>query len=116
MMLGAKPLKIFLKEGAEPVSVHWPAVIPAHWVSQVREEIKWDIALGVLKRMPYNTRCRAAPGCTLWPKSWGTHGGWWTKRQTTYVEPPFSQASGVPAGTVRFTSDAWIGYHSILLD
>ena len=34
MMQGAKPLRIFLKEGAQPVAVHRPAVIPAHWVSQ----------------------------------------------------------------------------------
>ena len=48
MMHGAKPLRIFLKEGAEPVAVHRPAVIPAHWVAQVKEEIERDIALGVL--------------------------------------------------------------------
>ena len=35
MMQGAKPLHLFLKEGAEPVAVHRPAVIPAHWVGQV---------------------------------------------------------------------------------
>ena len=39
-----------------------------------------------------------------------------TLRQTHYTEPPFSQASGVPPGTWRFTSDAWNGYHSVPID
>ena len=55
MMSGVKPLRIFLKEGAEPVAVHRPALIPAHWVDQVREEIVRDIALGVLEKVPHNT-------------------------------------------------------------
>lgn len=37
-------------------------------------------------------------------------------RQTHVTEPPFRQAMSVPPHTWRFSSDAWNGYHSILLD
>ena len=52
---GAKPLRIHMKEGVEPVAVHRPATIPAHWQDQVRSDIERDIRLGVLERAPTNT-------------------------------------------------------------
>ena len=39
-----------------------------------------------------------------------------SKRQTHYVEPPYSQARSIPPNTYRWTSDAWNGYHSVPLD
>ncbi len=55
MMQGAEPMRLLLKDGAEPVAIHKPALIPAHWQEQVRAEIERDIKLGVLERMPHNT-------------------------------------------------------------
>ena len=39
-----------------------------------------------------------------------------SKRQTHYVEPPFSKARSISPNTFRFTSDAWNGYHLVPLD
>ena len=39
-----------------------------------------------------------------------------TVRQTHYTEPPFAQAMGIKPRTWKFTTDAWNGYHSVLLD
>ena len=48
------PLRIHVKPDAEPVAIHKPSTIPAHWLSQVRQEIEQDIALNVLERVPSN--------------------------------------------------------------
>ena len=107
-----------------PKAVHKPAVIPAHWVEQVREEIERDIALRVLERVLHNTPVECCSRMHVVGKNsgdprrvvdlWEVNKA--TKRQTHYVEPPFAQAAAIPANTLRFTSDAWNGYHSIPVD
>merc|ERR1712059_70878 len=54
MMSGQPPLKILVKEGAEPHAIHKPATVPVHWQGQVRADLERDIALGVLERVPQN--------------------------------------------------------------
>ena len=54
-MTGLPPLRIHVKEGAEPVAINRPSTIPAHWVQQVKEDLERDIALGVIERVPSNT-------------------------------------------------------------
>ena len=55
LMTGLPPLRIHVKSGTEPVAIHRPSTIPAHWVEQVRRELEQDIDLGVLERGPSNT-------------------------------------------------------------
>ncbi len=55
MMKGVPPMRILMKDGAEPVAVHRPAAIPAHWQEKVKADIERDIKLGVLERVPANT-------------------------------------------------------------
>ena len=55
LMTGQPPLRIHVREGTEPVAVHRPSTIPAHWLDQVKAELERDIALGVLERVPSNT-------------------------------------------------------------
>ena len=55
LMSGLPPLRIHVKEGSDPVAVHRPSTIPAHWVEDVRLELERDIALGVIERVPSNT-------------------------------------------------------------
>ena len=54
-MTGQPPLRIHVKEGVEPVAIHRPSTIPAHWVKKVREDLEQDVALGVLEKVPSNT-------------------------------------------------------------
>ena len=90
----------------------------------MREEIKRDIRLGVLERVPVNTPVTWCSRIHVVAKKSGESRrvvdmspvNKAARRQTHYVEPPFQQAAAVPPGTVGFTSDAWNGYHSVLLD
>ena len=124
MMRGAEPMRLLLKEGAEPVAVHKPATIPAHWQEAVRADIERDIKLGVLERVPQNTPVTWCSRMHVVAKKSGEPRrtvdfrpvNAASRRQTHYVEPPFAQARGVPPRTWRFTSDAWNGYHSVPLD
>ena len=55
MMKGAPPMRIHVREDVEPVAVHRPASIPAHWQAKVKSDIERNIKLGVLERVPANT-------------------------------------------------------------
>ena len=117
-------MRLLVKEDAVPHAVHKPATIPAHWQQKVRDDIERDIRLGVLERVPQNTPVTWCSRMHVVAKKNGEprrvvdmrHVNAASKRQTHYVEPPFSQARSVPAGTKRFTSDAWNGYHSVPVD
>ena len=121
LMSGMPPLKILVKEGATPYAIHKPATIPVHWMEQVRADLERDIALGVLERVPQNTPSTWCARMHVVGKKTGEprrvvdlrHLNAATCRQTHYTEPPFAQATGIPPGTWRFTTDAWNGYHSV---
>ena len=124
MMKGYKPMRLHMREDVEPVAVHRPAVIPVHWQDKVKKDIERDIRLGVLERVPFNTPVTWCSRMHVVAKKNGEPRrvvdlrpvNAAAKRQTHYVEPPFAQASAIPPGTVRFTSDAWNGYHSVPVD
>ena len=124
LMTGLPPLRIHLKKDAEPVAIHRPATIPAHWVEQVRQEVEQDIALGVLERVPSNTPTTWCSRMHVVGKKTGQPRrvvdlralNSATMRQTHVTEPPFRQAMSVPPNTWRYSTDAWNGYHSIPLD
>ena len=121
---GLPPLRIHVKEGAEPVAINRPSTIPAHWVQQVKAELESDITLGVIERVPSNTSTTWCSRTRVIGKKTGDPRrvvdlravNSATARQTHVTEPPFRQAMGVPPHTWRWTSDAWNGYHSIPLD
>ena len=123
-MTGQNPLRIHVKEGVDPVAIHRPSTIPAHWVNQVRDELDRDIALGVLERVPSNTPTTWCSRMHVVGKKNGEPRrvvdlravNSATARQTHATEPPFRQAMGIPANTWRWSSDAWNGYHSIPID
>ena len=55
LMSGIPPLRLLLKEGAEPKAIRKPATVPAHWMDQVCLDLEQDIALGVLECVPSKT-------------------------------------------------------------
>ena len=48
-------MRILMMDGAEPVAVHQPASILAHWQEKVKKDIEWDMRLWVLEWVPANT-------------------------------------------------------------
>ena len=112
MMQGAAPMRLLLKEDAQPVAIHKPATIPAHWQEQVRSEIERDIKLGVLERVPHNTPVTWCSRMHVVAKKTGEPRrvidyravNAASRRQTHYVEPPFAQARGVPPNSWHIAS------------
>ena len=123
-MTGQPPFRIHIKPGSDPVAIHKPSTIPAHWVDQVRKEIEQDIALGVLERVLSNTPTTWCSRMHIVSKKSGDPRrvvdmralNAATSRQTHATEPPFRQAMSVLPNTWRYSSDAWNGYHLIPLD
>ena len=114
LMSGLPPLRILLKDDAEPHAIHKPATIPVHWLEEVKADLERDIALGVIERVPQNTpvtwcarmhvvgkkdrKPRRVVDMRQLNKS--------SIRQTHHTEPPFRQASSVQPNNWRFSSDA----------
>ena len=86
-------------------------------MDQARDKIERDIALGVFESVPHNTTVTWCSRMHVVAKKTGDPCqvvdlrpvNKAAKRQTHYVEPPFSQESGIPANTFRFTPTAWNG-------
>ena len=49
------PLKIRVKEGAEPVAVHQSIPLPHHWHQEVLDRLERDCRLGVIRKVPVGT-------------------------------------------------------------
>ena len=104
MMRGAEPMRIYLKDDAVPVAVHRPSPIPAHWQQKVKDDIERDIRLGVLEHVPLNTPVTWCSRMHIVAKKNGEPRrvvdlrpvNAASKRQTHYVEPPYSQARSIP--------------------
>ena len=45
-------IRLHIDSNAKPVAVHTPATVPLHWQSEVEQQIKDDMALGVLEKVP----------------------------------------------------------------
>ena len=117
------PMQVFIDPDATPTTVHTPAVVPIHWREDVKEQLDKDVRLGVIEKVPPNS-----------PVTW-CHRAFWTAktdgtprrvvdlqalnkhcgRDTHYVVPPFQQARAIPPRTWRTVTDAWNGFHSVLV-
>ena len=122
MMTGA-PIHVSIASDAEPVAVHTPSAIPIHWRDIIKKQLDDDVALGVIEKVPPNTPttwCHRAiwvrkpdgsPRRVVDFQSLNKH----CKRHTHHTVPPFNQARSIPSCTYRSVTDAWNGYHSVLV-
>ena len=58
-------LRLFFDVKAKPVAAHKPAAVPLHWDARVKAGLDRDVRLGVVERVPVNTRLLGFPGCSL---------------------------------------------------
>ena len=54
-MMKGDPLPIPTKVGAKPTVINNHVPVPRHWEDQVERDLKRDVALGVIERVPLNT-------------------------------------------------------------
>ena len=116
-------IRLHIDYNAKPVAVHTPATVPLHWQGDVEQQIKDDIALGVLEKVPIGEpsvwchrmvlarKPNGKPRRTVDLSPINRH----CMRETHRVKPPFQQAKAVPPDTWKSVTDAWNGYHSVPL-
>ncbi|KAK4305128.1 hypothetical protein Pmani_022960 [Petrolisthes manimaculis] len=115
------PIEIRVDPDVQPVVTRRPPNVPVHWQEEVSEQLKRDVALGVIERVPPNTPVTWLHSMVLTPKSNGTprrtvdlqplnrH----SVRETHHTIPPIKQAKAIPPNTFKTVTDAWNGFHSI---
>ena len=97
--------------------------IPLHWQEKVLSDLKRDVKLGVLEKLPTNTPTEWLSRMVVTAKSNGDlirtvdfqqlnkH----VKRQTFPLETPFQLATKIPPGAKKTVIDNWNSYHSVSL-
>lgn len=117
------PLKLMIDPNAVPFAVHKPIPVPIHWQPDVYAGLKQDERLGVIEAVPVGTPVTWCHRMVVVPKKSGKPRrtvdlqplNKYAVRETHHTETPFHQARAVPPNTYKTVSDAWNGYHSILL-
>ena len=122
-MMSVPPIKIHVDPDAKPSAVHTPASIPIHWRETIKQQLNADVALGVIEKVEPNsptTWCHRAiwvrkadgsPRRVVDFQSFNRH----CLRDMHHTVPPFQQARAIPPCTYRSVTDAWNGYHSVLV-
>ena len=117
------PIEIHVDSNAKPRVCHTPAQIPLHWWKQVEEDIRRDVALGILEEVPYGEPVCWCHRMVVTRK----HNGKprrtvdlsplnkYCRRETYAAESPFHLARRVPPNVWKTVCDAWNGFHSVPL-
>ena len=121
--MSGPPVEIHIKEGVQPVACHKPPAIPIHWQDQVRSDLEKDEALGVIEcvlmgesvdwchRMVVTRKHDGSSHHSVDLSLLNKH----CKRETHNSESPFHLARRIPQGTYKTVTDAWNGFHIMLL-
>ena len=117
-------MKIHIKDGVEPVTVHKPISVPHHWRAEVKKDLDRDCDLGILEKIPNGiptkwqsrmvvvAKKNGKPRRTVDLSPLNKH----CYRETHSTETPFNQVSMVVKNTYKSVVDAWNGYHAVELD
>ena len=117
------PLKIRVKEGAEPVALHQPIPIPHHWRQEVLAGLERDCKLGVIRKVPAGTPTTWCSRMVVTAKHDGSPRrtvdlqalNKVSSRETHHTPSPFNLVSRVPKGMVKTVLDCWNGFHAVPL-
>lgn len=122
-LLPGPPLRLNVDSNATPVACHRMQPIPLHWQDKVLSDLKRDVNLGVLEKLPTNTPTEWLSRMVVTAKSNGDPRrtvdyqklNKYVKRQTFPLETPFQLATKIPPGAKKSVLDNWNGYHSVSL-
>lgn len=121
--MSGPPVEIHIKKGVQPIACHKPPAIPIHWQDQVRSDLEKDEALGVIEcvlmgesvdwchRMVVTRKHDGSSHHSVNLSLLNKH----CKRETHNSESPFHLARRIPQGTYKTVTDAWNGFHIMLL-
>ena len=122
-MLPGPPLRLNVDSNATPVACHRMQPIPLHWQDKVLSDLKRDVNLGVLEKLPTNTPTEWLSRMVVTAKSNGDPRrtvdyqklNKYVKRQTFPLETPFQLATKIPPGAKKTVLDNWNRFHSVFL-
>ena len=122
-MMQGEPMRLHVDPEARPSAVQKPAVVPIHWQERVFKDLERDVRLGILEKVPPNTPDTWCSRMVVTAKADGAprrtvdlqHVNRNSVRQTHHVESPFHLADKVPQGSLKTVTDAWNGFHSMLM-
>ena len=115
---------VHVGDGAVPYTAYTPAPVPLYWQDAVKEQLDNDAAMGVLETVSFGEPSQWYHQMVITPKADGSPRrtvdlsfpfNTFCLRETDHVEPPFKQAKKVPSNSWKLVTDAWNGFHSILL-
>ena len=72
-MMTRRPLDITFTQGAKPSAVHTPIPVPHHWKKRVKQDLDWDVALGITEPVPTCTPTVWCSRMVVAPKKDGSH-------------------------------------------
>ena len=117
-------IKIQIDKDANPKAFHTPAIIPIHWQEKVHSDLFRDVDLGVIEpvpcgepvswchRMVITKKQDGSPRRTVDLSPLNKH----CKRETFSTESPFHIIRRIPQSTWNTVTDAWNGFHGMVLD
>ena len=119
--MSGSEIRLHVNPNATPSAIHKPIPVPLHWQEEVEQQIKDDVALGVLEEVPMGEPSEWCHRMVLARKADGKPRGTvdlsplnkHCLRETHHVQPPFQQAKSIPPMTWKTVTDAWNGYHSV---
>ena len=121
--MNGPPIEIHMDPDATPRVCHTPSRIPLHWQDQVEQDIKRDVALGILEKVPYGEPVTWCHRMVVTRKHDGKPRrtvdlsplNKFCRRETYAAESPFHLARRVPPKVWKTVCDAWNGFHSVPL-
>ena len=117
-------MKIHIDPDARPVARHKPVYVPLLWKQQVKADLDKDVRLGSIEPVPEGEPTEWLHGMVVTAKEDGsprrtvdlTTLNRHCLRETHANAPPFQLARMIPSGTWKSVTDAWEGFHSVLID
>ena len=111
-------VQIHLDENAKPKASHTPAPIPIHWQEQVHanllhviEWVPYGEPVDWYHRMVITRKDDGSPTRTVDLSPLNKH----CKRETFFSQSSFQVACKIPNNTCKIITDAWNGYHGMVL-
>ncbi len=117
------PIALHILQDAPLKVCQTPAHVALHWQAKVKKQLDDDVTMGILEKVPHGEPSRCCHRMVVTRKANGeplrtvdmSSLNQFTERETHHVRSPFEQARMIPAYTYKTVTDAWNGFHSVIL-
>ena len=122
--MSGSPFHIHLEDNPTKYVAHTPVPVPHYYKTEVNEQLADDVKKGVIVKVPPGHAVDWCQRMLVLPKRDGTPRrvvdfqplNKFVKRETHLSPTPFEAVSSIPPCMYKTKTDAYNGYHQILLD